>query len=175
MLNARNKSLYEEAKRRGRKDDRQIKLCGGVLSLAAAIEADCARRLARHQLSESKFVMLIVLHDSKGGLAPNELATRCGVTRATMTSLIDGLERDGITRRTADGQDRRSVNIQLTDKGADLARSVFDEHAEWLGSVFGGLDQEQSEVLASLIELIWQKTDAGKLAAAAATPDDELA
>lgn len=173
MLNAKNQSLYEEAKRRGRKDQRQIKLCGAVLSLAAAIEADCARRLSRDQLSESKFVMLIVLHEAKGGLAPNELATRCGVTRATMTSLIDGLERDGLAHRTADRQDRRSVNIKLTDKGAELARSVFDEHAEWLGSVFGGLDPEQSELLTSMIQLIWQKTDAGKRAAAA--PDDEVA
>lgn len=175
MLNAKHKSLFEEAQRRGRKDVRQIELCGGVLSLAAAIEADCARRLSRHQLSESKFVMLVVLLEAKDGLAANEVATRCGVTRATMTSLIDGLERDGLARRTADGQDRRSVNIQLTDKGADLARSVFDEHAEWLASVFGGLDREQSELLTSMIRLIWQKTDIGKLASAATTPDDEAA
>lgn len=175
MLNAKNKSLYEEAKRRRRKDEQQIKLCGGVLSLASAIEADCARRLSRHGLSETKFVVLVVLHESRGGLAPNELATCCGVTRATMTSLIDGLERDGIARRTAGGQDRRRVNIQLTDRGADLARSVFDEHAEWLGSVFGGLDREQSELLTSMIHKIWKNTDAGKLAAAAATVKDEMA
>jgi DNA-binding MarR family transcriptional regulator len=173
MLNAKNRSLYEEALRRGRTDYRQIKLCGGVLSLASAIDADCARRLARHQLSDSKFVMLIVLHEAKDGLAPNELATRCGVTRATMTGLIDGLERDGLARRDAYEKDRRSVKIRLSDRGEHLARTVFDEHAEWLGSVFGGLDREQSELLTSLIQAIWQKTDAGKLAAA--PPGDELA
>jgi DNA-binding MarR family transcriptional regulator len=124
---------------------------------------------------QSRPIALVVLLEAKGGLAANEVATRCGVTRATMTSLIDGLERDGLARRTADGQDRRSVNIQLTEKGADLARSVFDEHAEWLASVFGGLDREQSELLTSMISLIWQKTDVGKLASAATTPDDETA
>lgn len=163
MLNAKNTSLYNEAVRRKRTDLREIKLCGAVLSLAAAIEADCARRLARHQLSEGKFVMLIVLHEAQSGLAPAELATRCGVTRATVTGLIDGLERDGLARRIAHETDRRSLQIQLSEKGQALARVVFDEHAEWLSSVFGGLDQNQSSLLTTLLHTIWQKTDAGKL------------
>lgn len=168
MLSAKNEALYREAERRGRSDLRDIKLCATVLSLASAIEADCARRLARHQLSDSKFVMLIVLHEAKDGLAPNELATRCGVTRATMTGLIDGLERDGLARRMADDKDRRSVKIRLSERGEDLARTVFDEHAEWLGSVFGRLDDAQSELLLTLAQAVWRNTDAGR------TPADTL-
>lgn len=162
MLDAKNSTLYEEAVRRNRQDLREIKLCGAVLTLASAIEADCARRLAHHQLSEGKFVVLLVLHEADIGLAPNELATRCGVTRATITGLIDGLQRDGIAHRVADENDRRSYQVQLTDKGRELARVVFDEHAEWLSSVFGGLASHETDLLTSLVQTLWKNTDRGK-------------
>ncbi|QDG93890.1 MarR family transcriptional regulator (plasmid) [Rhizobium sp. NIBRBAC000502774] len=165
MLDAKNSTLYQEAVRRKRTDLPEIRLCASVLTLAGAIAADCARRLAQHHLSEGKFVMLIVLHESKIGLPPNELATRCGVTRATVTGLIDGLERDGLARRVADQKDRRSLQVQLTEKGQDLARIVFDEHAEWLSTVFCRLDRHQSDLLASLVQTLWQNTDTGRQAA----------
>lgn len=162
MLDAKNSALFEEAVRRNRKDLRQIKLCGAILTLASAIEADCSKRLGQHQLSESKFVVLIVLHESRKGLAPNELATRCGVTRATITGLIDGLERDGIVRRMADEIDRRSYQVQLTEKGQELALVVFNEHVEWLSTVFGGLTSIETDFVASLVQMLWKKTDRGQ-------------
>jgi DNA-binding MarR family transcriptional regulator len=39
-----------------------------------------------------------------GGLAPHELAKRAGVTRATVTGLLDGLERDGFLSRHCDNE-----------------------------------------------------------------------
>lgn len=106
--------------------------------------------------------MLIVLHESKIGLPPNELATRCSVTRATVTDLIDGLEAEGFARRVSDRKDCRRLQFQLTEKGRDLARIVYNEHAEWLSTGFGRLDRHQSDLLASLVQTLWQNTDTGR-------------
>ncbi|WP_320203494.1 MarR family winged helix-turn-helix transcriptional regulator [Agrobacterium rosae] len=109
-----------------------------------------------------QFFMLIVLHESKIGLPPNELATRCSVTRATVTDLIDGLEAEGFARRVSDRKDCRRLQFQLTEKGRDLARIVYNEHAEWLSTGFGRLDRHQSDLLASLVQTLWQNTDTGR-------------
>lgn len=94
-LEQKHISMIAEAQRRGRGDAGGIRLCFEVLALASAIDRSCALRLAPHRLSEGKFVLLCLLHDRSEGLAPHELATRAGVTRATVTGLLDGLERDG--------------------------------------------------------------------------------
>src|SRR4051812_38877465 len=69
--------------------------------------------LAQHNISQGRFGVLMALlnHCRQGGetavLSPAELADRAGVTRATMTGLVDTLERDGLVTRAPDSQDRR--------------------------------------------------------------------
>ncbi len=49
----------------------------------------------------------------RGPLSPSELANFTGVTPATMTGILDRLERDGWVRRARDDPDRRRVTIQV--------------------------------------------------------------
>ena len=86
-------ALIQEAQQRKMPDVDGIRLCFQTLSLAAGIDRDCATLLAPHSLSEGRFVLLFLLDAAPGGLAPNALAERAGVTRATVTGLLDGLER----------------------------------------------------------------------------------
>lgn len=45
------------------------------------------------------------------------IAERVGLDKTTLTYLIDGLEQDGLVKRSPDPQDRRSRHINLTAKG----------------------------------------------------------
>src|SRR5437867_3569885 len=65
--------------------------------------------LATHGLTQGRFGVLMALWGScrRAGdriapLSPAELAERTGVTRATITGLVDTLERDGLVTRTPD-------------------------------------------------------------------------
>ena len=46
-----------------------------------------------------------------------ELARRAELTSGAMTSRLDALEKDGLVRRLRDPGDRRSVLVELTEKG----------------------------------------------------------
>src|SRR5688572_7998896 len=89
-------ALLGEAERRQIPDLDNIRLCFQVLSLASSIDRDCAALLAPFGLSEGRFVLLFVLDAADDGLAPNALAEQAGVTRATVTGLLDGLERESL-------------------------------------------------------------------------------
>ncbi|MEU7618550.1 MarR family winged helix-turn-helix transcriptional regulator [Micromonospora rifamycinica] len=55
-----------------------------------------------------------------------DVADRCFVRPATLTGIVDTLERDGFVERRRDEADRRSVRLALTDKGRERTRALVD-------------------------------------------------
>ncbi|QKV52504.1 MarR family winged helix-turn-helix transcriptional regulator [Comamonas antarctica] len=147
-------ALLAEAGRRQWPGQDRIRLCFQTLSLAAAIDRDCARVLAGYGLSEGRFVLLFLLDAASGGLAPRELADQAGVTRATVTGLLDGLERDALVERRTDAADRRALRVQLTARGRELAQAVVAEHGRWIAGVFGGLSAAERIQLEGLLDKV---------------------
>ncbi|MGB3434516.1 MarR family winged helix-turn-helix transcriptional regulator [Achromobacter sp.] len=164
MLEPKHRALLEVAAKRGLPSADGIGLCFQLLSLAKAIDRDCAARLAPRQLSEGKFVLLFLLHEQADGMSPHELADGAGVTRATVTGLLDGLERDGFVARRAGKDDRRKIIVKLSAKGRAEAGRLFEEHTDWIGSLFAGLSPADRASLRVLLGKIWQGTDAGSAA-----------
>lgn len=150
-LEQKYRSLLDEAERRGLPDVGNIRLCFQALSLAAAIDRDCAAMLAPHGLSEGRFVLLFLLDAAGAGIAPKALAEQAGVTRATVTGLLDGLEREALVERQADTEDRRGVQVRLTRKGKQLATTVFAQHGRWIAGLFGGLSEPERHQLSALL------------------------
>ncbi|MFC7332934.1 MarR family winged helix-turn-helix transcriptional regulator [Rhodocista pekingensis] len=138
-----------------------MRACFEVLSLAAAIDRDCAVRLGAHDLSEGKFVLLFLLQAAEDGLSPHELAGQAGVTRGTVTGLLDGLERSGLVQREANDVDRRKLTVRLTPDGAALARRLTDEHGRWIGSLFSDLSAAERDTLRHLLGKVFARTDTG--------------
>lgn len=153
-------ALLQEAQRRQVDDLDGIRLCFQTLSLARAIDRDCAARLAAHGLSEGRFVLLFLLDAQPAGLAPNVLAEQAGVTRATVTGLLDGLEREGLAKRQTVQEDRRALRVCLTPKGHALARDLFAAHGRWIAGLFGNLDARERGQLAGLLAKVAGNLDA---------------
>ncbi|MFT4103064.1 MAG: MarR family transcriptional regulator [Burkholderiaceae bacterium] len=153
-LEQKYRALIDEAQQREMPDVEGIRLCFQTLSLAARIDRDCAALLAPHGLSEGRFVLLFLLDAAPDGLAPNTLAERAGVTRATVTGLLDGLEREGLIERHADADDRRALRIRLTRKGKRVAGTVFERHGRWIASLFGNLSATERKRLAALLDKV---------------------
>jgi DNA-binding MarR family transcriptional regulator len=139
----------------------QLRLCFQILSVSGAIDDDCAVRLSKYGLSEGKFVLLFLLRERPEGLSPYELANSAGVTRATITGLLDGLERSGLVVRHRDKIDRRGVNVCLTSDGEKLIDILFAQHIQWIGRLFDGFTDREKDLLNRLLCRIWLNTDVG--------------
>ncbi|GAA1876039.1 hypothetical protein GCM10009836_66700 [Pseudonocardia ailaonensis] len=81
------------------------------------------RVTAEHGLSGTALGVLESLART-GGLSHRELAGTLGVTPATLTPVVDELERVGEVRRERDRDDRRIVRVWITDAGARRAESA---------------------------------------------------
>ncbi len=107
-------------------------------------------------------MLLSLLRDVPDGLSPHALAERAGVTRGTITGLLDGLERDGFLARHADQVDRRKLLVRLSAKGEAAASTLVDEHAQWIASLFADFTPDEMRLLSTLLEKAWRKTDKGE-------------
>ncbi|HVR53510.1 MAG TPA: MarR family transcriptional regulator [Pseudorhodoferax sp.] len=153
-LEQKYQAMLREAEQRGVADVEGIRACFQLLSLAASIDRDCAALLAPHGLSEGRFVLLFLLQAAPDGLAPNLLAEQAGVTRATVTGLLDGLEREGLAERHADAQDRRALRVRLTARGQAVAEQVFAQHGRWIAGLFADLSGAERQQLAGLLDKV---------------------
>src|SRR6516164_524758 len=79
--------------------------------------------------------------DAHGPLSPSELARRAGLHPATMTGILDRLERGGWIARERDPSDRRAVSV----------RAVHERYAELLG-LYSGLSRSMNKLLAAYSE-----------------------
>jgi DNA-binding MarR family transcriptional regulator len=71
-----------------------------------------------------------------GPMAPSEIGDRLIVTRATVTGLVDSLERRGLVRRTPHPSDRRSLIVEITPEGlkvlAQIRATVHRQEKAWM-------------------------------------------
>jgi len=87
------------------------------LSAADAVEARLEGALSPTGLSLAKLAVLHFLAEAKEALPLSDLAARQHCVRSNITQLMDRLEKDGLVRRRADPEDRRSVLAELTPAG----------------------------------------------------------
>lgn len=115
------------------------------------LEKRIARLLQPYGLSPATGLVLSVLADAEAPVAPNAIAERLIISRASVTSLIDSLEKRGYVKRQPHVSDRRMLSIELTDAGRKVAeefRPVVHQHeAVWLGVLGEG---EQEELIRTL-------------------------
>ena len=102
--------------------------CLAFLDTTAEVYAAFDKHFERFGLSAGKFTILMQLYTAKRGLSPSEFANRANVTRATITGLLDRLEREGLVERKAHSNDRRMLTITLTEQGKKLVDRVLPEH-----------------------------------------------
>ena len=102
-------------------------------------------------LTPSSGLVLGILADLAEPLPPNKIAERLIISRASVTSLLDSLERRGYVRRAPHSTDRRMLLIELTDTGRQVAhdfRLLVHQHQKaWMAVL---TEQEQTQLIDTL-------------------------
>lgn len=146
-----------------------------LLRTADDVFALSESRLAAHGISQGRFGVLMLLSRCSaprcgdgpitpavpGPRTPAELAEAAGVTRATMTGLIDTLERDGYVVREPDPSDRRMLLVRLTRKAENFLARFLPIHFRGASDVMGALTESERKTLVRLLSKIQQHVARG--------------
>lgn len=84
-------------------------------------------------------------------LSMKELAEIVGVKLPTMTMMVDGLVKDKMVERERDGNDRRKVNVWLTEKGKKIRKDFLTHRHQIARTIFDRVDaSDKKELMQSL-------------------------
>lgn len=125
------------------------------LRVARNVFAALQTYLGSYELSEGKLTVLMLLREAPDySLTPSKLAELAGVTRGTITGLLDGLEHAKLIGREDHPGDRRMLTIYLTTRGFDLLNQVVPDHLQRIKALMANLDEpERQQLLALLAKL----------------------
>jgi DNA-binding MarR family transcriptional regulator len=107
---------------------------------------------AERDLSLTQLRVLGILRDRRPRMT--ELAMFLGLDKSTLSGLIDRAERRGLVARGKDPQDRRVVDVFLTQAGQELAEQVYVEVRHALAPVTDRLDPQDRDRLVQLLHAV---------------------
>lgn len=113
--------------------------------------------LGDHDITQGRFGVLMALwtqarrEAERPYLTPAELADRAGVTRATMTGLIDTLVRDGLVTRAPHTDDKRMMTVAITEAGGSLLRRILPNHFRVMSWLMEPLSEGERKTLVALL------------------------
>lgn len=114
------------------------------------ITKEVARRV---ELTGPQVTVLKVL-EGVGDLSLSELSERIRAQNSTVTGIIDRMEREGLVVRARSTEDRRVINIRLTEKGAKIAREIAVEPMEVFRSALESLSLDEMQELFKILTKI---------------------
>jgi MarR family 2-MHQ and catechol resistance regulon transcriptional repressor len=122
-----------------------IKLVRATETLNARLQASLTEEgLTLGQMG----VLEALLH--LGPMCQRALGKKLLRSDANVTTVLDNLERAGLIRRARSAQDRRLVNVELTDEGRDLIGRVFPGHVRLIAESLSALSAAEQKELARL-------------------------
>jgi DNA-binding MarR family transcriptional regulator len=115
---------------------------------ALSLEVD--RRLEPNGLTNAQWVPLFKLHMGSASTVA-ELARGCQLDTGGMTRLLDRLETKGLLHRVRSSEDRRVVNLELTDEGRAAAKTIPAVLCGVQNAHMRGFTQQEWETLRALL------------------------
>jgi len=118
---------------------------------------------ASHNITQGRFLVMMLLMEKKSEgcpcpTTPAELADMASVSRATITGLLDTLERDGFVIRKPDPADRRQMSIRLTASGQAFMEAMLPGHFRLMSDLTANLSEDERETLSRLLTKISLQT-----------------
>lgn len=131
-----------------------------IYRAASAVRVRAEREhLAEHRLTWGGFTMLWVLW-VWGAMDSSSLAAECGVAKGTMTGMVTTLEKRDLVTRTRDGDDRRRVEVALTDQGEALIADLYPRFNRFETVLTDVLSGDERRELARLLRVVISRAEA---------------
>lgn len=100
---------------------------------------------------QPKVLEYLYTHD---GCMHKDIANACMIEKSSVTSLLNKMERDDLIVRKQDVKNRRNLYVYLTEQGKQKAMKVVEAFKEMEEITVAGLDEDEIEVLLSLLNKI---------------------
>jgi DNA-binding MarR family transcriptional regulator len=124
-----------------------------LLLVAREISASTETFFGSFGISDGKWSVLMLLAAApEKRLRPSELAASLTVSRATITGLLKGLERDGLVSRGLDPSDGRVETVRITRRATALLRKMLPLLTRRHAASTAGLTKSECATMVALLK-----------------------
>ena len=102
----------------------------------------------------------------RGPLRVRELADAIVLSPTAMSRFVDRLERDGYVRREPDPDDRRALQVTITDTGRDLLRRMWPVYERGIEQHFAAHLGRSANTMRAVLERVSDSAAPSRRAAA---------
>lgn len=102
--------------------------------------------------SRQYMAMLAAAHLKEGETTLNNIAKKLGTTKQSVKHLITAIEKKGYVVTVPSEQDKRAVNVKITDIGLQVMMECSERSLKFFADVFQRFTTEELEILWSLLK-----------------------
>lgn len=134
-------------------DASSMKIFGRMLRLMKHLGKERAQAMSPFGFREGEFDVLATLRRAGEPycLSPTQLYKSLLITSGAMTNRLSHLEQQGLIRRIADPDDKRSTLVSLTPHGQELIEEALIVHTQTQNALLSSLSDAQRAQLESLL------------------------
>jgi len=142
-------------------DASPMAVCGELWRASERVRAGVIANVASADLDLAGFDVLLTLRRNgrEQALSPSALAKDMMLSTSAMTNRLDRLEKRGLIARRTDPDDRRGLQIMLTDEGFALIDGLVESHVETEARMLAALSQAERAMLRELLGKIGGAAD----------------
>jgi DNA-binding MarR family transcriptional regulator len=139
---------------------RRLRLWLRLYAASSVIEREMRRFLRmRFATTLPRFDLMAALERAPEGLTMGELSRRLMVSGGNVTSIVAGLERDGLVCRRQPASDRRTSYVALTEQGRAAFMAMAAEHERWIGELLADVADDDVDALTDLLAELKHKAE----------------
>jgi len=129
----------------------------GIASTAVARRLQKNFRNAGLEITIEQWSILYHLW-KEDGLSQQELCTRTFRDKASITRLIDNIERLGLVERIASKDDRRVNLVYLTDAAKPLQEETYHLANQTMNEALQGISKEEIEIVKNVFQRVYENS-----------------
>jgi DNA-binding MarR family transcriptional regulator len=120
------------------------------------------RRFLRTRFATTlpRFDLMAALERAPEGLTMGELSRRLMVSGGNVTSIVAGLERDGLVCRRSPPADRRTTYVALAERGRAAFAEMARAHERWINELLAEVSDHDVDMLTDLLADLKHRAEA---------------
>ena len=134
----------------GKKADLALSMWVKLARASATFGRLTGKDIEQHGLTQPQFGVVEML-GHLGPMTVGEIGKRMLVTGGCVTVILDNLEKEELVERIRSVDDRRVIEVRLTDKGESVFRKIFGDHARRVAELASVLSEEEQIQLSTLL------------------------
>ncbi len=136
-------------------EDRDYRLWALLHQTRHVIHEAISKEMATLGVSPRQVAALLIIEAIEKPATPSRISYWLMRDRASVSVLLDRMERKGLIKKEGDPNNKKIVSISLTEKGRQIHQRMLN--SQIIRELFSSLSDKQHEQLMKCLDILWGK------------------